>query len=135
MMPRTLIQVVATITILTLLVGAVWLSGGIVRDYDDISPDGSYRLVVYTPSRLQRLSHLGYWDPGFTRIYRVRDGKLLRNGPVVDFLRGDGDVMWLNAESGEVTVGMHTRFYHLPPLDAQGRPLPIKHEAYPPRGG
>ena len=111
------------------------MTGGEQQDFAETSPDGGYRVVFFTPSRLQRLLHRGMNDPGFTRVYRARDGRLLRTGPVVDFFGGDGDIVWLNEQTGEIAVGMNTHFYHLPPLDRRGRPLPVAHEASPPPGG
>ena len=111
-----------------------WLLGRAEPGSGVVSPDGSYRVVISSPSRLQRLLHHDMIEPGVPRIYSARDGKLLRTGPVVDYVAGDGGAIWLNAQTGEIAVGRDATFYHLPPLDAQGRPLPIKHELSPPSG-
>ena len=134
-MTRARVLAFAALATIVFAVAAVWSLGGAEPGVGVLSPDGSYRAVISTPSRLQRLLHHEMLDPGVPKIYRARDGKLVRTGPVIDYFAGDGGAIWLNAQTGEVAVGRDATFYHLPPLDAQGRPLPIAHELSPPPGG
>ena len=68
-------------------------------------------------------------EPGFVRLFRVRDGAQMGASQVVDFFGGgNAGVLWLMRRTGEVAVGRDIVFTHVPPLTADGAKLPIEHE-------
>lgn len=77
--------------------------------YSSASPDGQYRVDLYTANRLQWATHiLTYEEPGFARLSRTSDNALIDTSGVITLM--DSRVRWL---PDEVVVGSQT-FHKLP---------------------
>lgn len=105
----------------------IWSLGGSRKLAEERSPDGDYRVELFTSTRLQSVLHPSMDEPGFVELYNNRSGKLVATGPVVDFFGGaNGQVLWLNKNWGQVAVGRDTLFSNVPPLNPDGEPMPIE---------
>lgn len=70
-----------------------------------VSPDGRYRVDLYTANRWQWLTHISaYEEPGFARLSRTSDNRLLSTSRVITLM--DSNVTWL---PDVVVVGTQTR--------------------------
>lgn len=79
-------------------------SGGWNYAYSSASPDGQYRVDLYTANRWQWATHIiSYEEPGFARLTRARDNALIGTSGVITLM--DSKVQWL---PGEVVVGSQT---------------------------
>lgn len=71
-----------------------WLNGGWNLAFSQLSPDGRYRVDLYEGSRWQRAAYLPWYEePGFARLSRTRDGRLLGTSRVIEL--ANSPVAWL----------------------------------------
>lgn len=90
-------------TIATILYA--FASSGWNYAFSSVSPNGQYRVDLYTANRWQWATHiLSYEEPGFARLSRVSDNRPISTSGVITLL--DSNVTWL---PDVVVVGTQTR--------------------------
>ena len=71
-----------------------WLDGGWNLQTSSVSPDGRYRVDLYSGTRWQRAVYqVWFEDPGFARLTRASDGRSLATSKVIDL--SDSPVRWV----------------------------------------
>lgn len=82
----------------------VYSSSGWNYAFSSVSPDGRYRVDLYTANRWQWVTHIISWEePGFARLTRTTDNKSLGTSQVITLV--DSNVTWL---PDVVVVGTQT---------------------------
>ncbi|WP_419809084.1 hypothetical protein [Sphingomonas sp.] len=83
----------------------VYSCGGWNYSHSSVSPDGKYRVDLYTANRWQWMTHiLSYEEPGFARLSRTSDNRMIDTSGVITLM--DSNVTWL---PDVVVVGTQTR--------------------------
>ena len=112
-----------------------WAPKGLGRiDYVDYSPNGVYRVEIWSPSVFSTWSWRRFGSaPGFARVYSSWRHELIGETEIFD-MNGNGEISWPRCDRLSVVVGLGDGSHEvpLPPGSPPGECLPGKDGQPPP---